>query len=112
MKTGDMVDALIAVDKFRASSISKKVCDSDSPMLCLENLIMPALEEVGRLWESGELSLSQVYMSGRICEEIVDTMLPPKDPEKIYQPKIGIAVIEDHHTLRKQIVSSVLMAGG
>jgi methanogenic corrinoid protein MtbC1 len=110
--TDDMVAALIAVDRARAVRIAGESCGHSSPILCLEKLIMPALEEVGRLWESGELSLSQVYMSGRICEEIVDTMLPPKDPQRTYQPKIGIAVIEDHHTLGKRIVASVLRAGG
>lgn len=107
-----MVDALRSVDRVHADRIVKESCNSDSPVLCLEKLIVPALEEIGRLWESGELALSQVYMSGRICEEIVDTMLPPKDPQRTSHPKIGIAVIEDHHTLGKRIVASVLRAGG
>lgn len=107
-----MAEALLNVDKIRAARIAEESCGHGTPVLCLEKLIMPALEEVGRLWESGELSLSQVYMSGRICEDIVNTMLPPGDPQRTDRPKIGIAVIGDHHTLGKRIVASVLRAGG
>jgi methanogenic corrinoid protein MtbC1 len=107
-----MQNALLAVDRVHAGRIAKESCKSGAPFVCLETLVIPALEEVGRLWESGDIALSQVYMSGRICEEIVDTMLPAGDPRRIDQPKMAIAVLEDHHTLGKRIVVSVLRAGG
>ncbi|MDD4137806.1 MAG: cobalamin-dependent protein [Methanoregula sp.] len=109
---GDMENALISVDRVRAGRIIRDSCTPGSPFVCLESLIVPALEGVGRRWEAGDLALSQVYMSGRICEEIVDTMLPPGDPRRVGQPKMAIAVLEDHHTLGKRIVTSVLRAGG
>lgn len=107
-----MLDALLAVDRVRAGKIVKDSCIPGSPVACVETLIVPALEEIGRRWEDGTVALSQVYMSGRICEEIVDAMLPPGDPQRIGQPKLAIAVFEDHHTLGKRIVFSVLRAGG
>ncbi len=108
----EMLDALLAVDRVRAGRIVKDSCISGSPVTCVETLIVPALEEIGRRWEDGTVALSQVYMSGRICEEIVDVMLPPGDPKRINQPRMAIAVFEDHHTLGKRIVVSVLRAGG
>lgn len=108
----DLEDALISVDRVRAGRIARDSCTSGSPFVCLETLIVPALEEVGRRWEAGNVALSQVYMSGRICEEIVDTMLPAGDPRRMDLPKMAIAVLEDHHTLGKRIVVSVLRAGG
>lgn len=108
----EMEDALISVDRVRAGRIVRDSCTVGSPFICLESLIVPALEEVGRRWEAGEVALSQVYMSGRICEEIVETMLPSNDPRRVDQPKMAIAVLEDHHTLGKRIVLSVLRAGG
>ncbi|MFA4861468.1 B12-binding domain-containing protein [Methanoregula sp.] len=108
----DMQNALLAVDRVRAGRIIRDSCIPGSPFTCLERLVVPALEEIGRRWEAGDVALSQVYMSGRICEEIVDTMLPPGDPRRIDQPKMAIAVLEDHHTLGKRIVLSVLRAGG
>ena len=41
----------------------------------MEKLVVPALERIGAGWEQGRVALSQVYMSGRICEELVDTLL-------------------------------------
>jgi len=108
----DMERALLSVDRVKAGRIVKDTCKTSSPFTCLETLVMPALEEVGRRWESGDVALSQVYMSGRICEEIVDTMLPQGDPRRVDQPKMAIAVFEDYHTLGKRIVLSVLRAGG
>ena len=108
----DMENALVSIDRVRAVRIVRDSCSPGMPLGCLETLIVPALEEVGRRWEAGDIALSQVYMSGRICEEIVDTMLPPGDSRRVDQPKMAIAVLEDHHTLGKRIVTSVLRAGG
>jgi trimethylamine corrinoid protein len=108
----EMENALISVDRVRVGRIVRDSCIPGSSFTCLETLIVPALEEIGRRWESGDVALSQVYMSGRICEEIVDTMLPAGDPRRIDQPMMAIAVLEDHHTLGKRIVLSVLRAGG
>lgn len=108
----DMENALISVDRVRAGRIVRDSCSAGSPFVCLETLVVPALEELGRRWEAGDLALSQVYMSGRICEEIVDMMLPAGDPRRVDQPKMAIVVLEDHHTLGKRIVTSVLRSGG
>ena len=108
----DMENALVSVDRVRAVRIVRDSCTTGSPFMCLETLIVPALEDVGRRWETGEVALSQVYMSGRICEEIVDHMLPAGDPRRVDQPKMAIVVLEEHHTLGKRIVLSVLRAGG
>jgi methanogenic corrinoid protein MtbC1 len=107
-----MESALISVDRVRVGRIIRDSCTPGTPFNCVETLIVPALEEIGRRWEAGDVALSQVYMSGRICEEIVDSMLPPGDPRRIDQPRMAIAVLEDHHTLGKRIVVSVLRAGG
>jgi methanogenic corrinoid protein MtbC1 len=107
-----MENALLSVDRMKAGRIVRDSCTPGSPLACLETLIVPALQEIGGRWEKGEVALSQVYMSGRICEEIVDTMLPKEDPRRVDQPKMAIAVLEDHHTLGKRIVLSVLRAGG
>lgn len=105
-------DALLAVNRSDARKIVNDSCTLDSPVSCLETLIIPTLEEIGRRWERGEVALSQVYMSGRICEDIVDQMLPQGDPHRKNQPKLAIVVLEDHHSLGKRILHSVLRAAG
>jgi trimethylamine corrinoid protein len=105
-------NALLEIDRISARKIIRDSCSQDSPMICLETMIIPVLEDIGRKWEQGDVALSQVYMSGRMCEEIVDVMLPSKHPDRINQPKIAVVVFEDHHTLGKRILVSMLRAGG
>ncbi len=83
-----------------------------SPFALVETLIVPALEKVGAGWEKGELALSQVYMSGRICEELLNTFLPPGSSERVHQPKIAVVVLEDYHMLGKRLVYAALQASG
>jgi methanogenic corrinoid protein MtbC1 len=95
----ELENALLAIDKIRTAAIIRNSCTLDTPVICVESLIVPALEDIGRRWEEGEVSLSQVYMSGRICETIVDTMIPDTHPARSGHPRIAIAVLEDHHTI-------------
>ncbi|HWQ67081.1 MAG TPA: cobalamin-dependent protein [Methanospirillum sp.] len=105
-------DALLAVNRPDARRIVKDSCSVTSPISCLETLIIPTLDEIGKRWERGEVALSQVYMSGRFCEEIVDQMLPKGHSDRKNQPKIAVVVLEDHHSLGKRILYSVLRASG
>ena len=81
-------------------------------MLKIENIVLPALERIGKGWEEGRVSLAQVYMSGRICEEVIDRILPPSHPQRKDQPPMAIVVLEDHHLLGKKIIYSALRASG
>ena len=78
----------------------------------LELLTMGALERIGLGWEDGRLSLSQVYMSGVICEDLIEHYVPKCKASYKTKPKMAIAVLQDHHALGKRIVYSVLRAGG
>jgi len=74
--------------------------------------VVPALERIGNDWDSGALALSQIYMSGRFCEELVDRVLPPSDPDRKHQPRTAIVVLNDYHMLGKRIVYSIMRASG
>ncbi|HOO85164.1 MAG TPA: cobalamin-dependent protein, partial [Prolixibacteraceae bacterium] len=67
---------------------------------------------IGEDWENGKLALSQVYMSGVICEELIDKVMPPQSPVRKSQPKMAIGVFEDYHMLGKRIIYSSLRASG
>lgn len=108
----DLLQALLAVDRPGARRVVLESCTSDSPVSCIETLIIPTLDEIGRGWEQGKIALSQVYMSGKFCEEIVDQLLPQGQFERKNQPKIAIVVLEDYHSLGKRILLSVLRASG
>jgi len=92
--------------------IIKRSALQTSPFECIEDLIIPVLEEIGERWERGEVSLSQIYMSGRFCEEIIETMLPSGSADRKKVPRIAVGVLEDQHTLGKRILKSVILSGG
>jgi methanogenic corrinoid protein MtbC1 len=107
------LEALLNIDRGAARRVLKSACQSAKPGDALESLVMPVLERIGNRWEAGELALSQVYMSGRICEELIETLLPDKSGNGAgSEPRVAIGVLEDHHALGKRMVLSVLRAGG
>jgi methanogenic corrinoid protein MtbC1 len=108
----DLENALLMIDKIKAREILTNAYQQENPFRLVEILIVPVLEKIGAGWENGDYSLSQVYMSGRICEELVDIILPPSDPLRIMQPKMAIVTFEDYHVLGKRIVYSALRASG
>lgn len=103
--------ALLSLDRLSANKLLA-VPDSATPLQHIERMVIPTLERIGLGWEEGRYALSQVYMSGRICQELVDELLPPSDPCRKHQPKMAICVLEDHHLLGKRIVYATLRASG
>ncbi len=108
----DFMHALINVDRLSAKKIIDEHISKTHPIKLIEDVVVVALERIGTGWQDGIFALSQVYMSGRICEEIVDTILPPGAPDRKDQPKMAICVLSDHHKLGETIVYSLLRASG
>lgn len=104
--------ALLSMDRLEAQSILDNLAPQEDTMQYVEKLVVPVLERIGDLWEQGQLPLAQIYMSGRICEELIDQYLPPASPQRISQPNIAIAILDDYHTLGKFIIYSTLRASG
>jgi methanogenic corrinoid protein MtbC1 len=105
-------EALESLDRVKADSIFQEVLLELSPIDAVEQVVVPALEQIGGAWDAGSVALSQVYMSGRFCEELVDRTLPPSDPDRKHQPRSAIVVLSDYHDLGKRIVYSVMRASG
>lgn len=104
--------AVLSLDRLVANKLVSMAAGRMTPLEIVDRVIVPALTRIGDGWERGDTALSQVYMSGRICEELVDGLLPPGDPQRKDQPTMAIAVLDDYHLLGKRIVYSVLRAGG
>ena len=105
-------DALLAIDRLSVKQIFTDSRRQMSATAFVEDVVVDALEKIGAGWENGTIALSQIYMSGRICEELVDELLPPGDPNRKEQPKAAITVLNDYHMMGKRIVYSLLRAGG
>ncbi|GFO56955.1 corrinoid methyltransferase [Geomonas sp. Red276] len=105
-------NALLALDRVSAQEVLQESIDRLGVVPTLEMLITASLTEIGRGWEAGELALSQIYMAGRICENLIETFLPLGDPGRKSQPRLAVAVYEDYHMLGKRLVHSVLRSAG
>ena len=105
-------ESLEMLDRVTAENIFKQALTTMTPIQAVEHVVVPALEQMGAAWEDGSVALSQVYMSGRFCEELVERALPPSDPDRKHQPRSAIVVLSDYHMLGKRIVYSVMRASG
>lgn len=108
----DFTEALLSLDKLSAEQMMADEKDRITPIKFVEEVAIVALERIGARWEEGTIALSQVYMAGRICEYLVDEILPPAHPARKNQPRMAICVLSDHHKLGKAIVFSLLRASG
>lgn len=106
------IKALLSMDDSSVKAIMRESAAESSALMVASNLLVPALEQIGTSWERGELALSQVFMSGRICEKMLDEILPPGDPLRTDQPPMGICVLLDYHQLGKRVIYSALRASG
>ncbi len=102
--------ALLSMDREGAGKIMAEGLKRTEPVSFVESVMVRALEHIGESWETGAVSLSQVYMSGRMCEEFMNQILPPRGSTDQDHLRIAIAVLEDYHMLGKRLVSSVLTA--
>ncbi len=104
--------ALESLDRLRVEELFQKAVSHGSPMQAVEKVIVPVLEQLGEDWNAGRIALSQIYMSSRICEDIVEHVLPLMAPARTGQPRQAIVVLNDYHLLGKRIVLSVMRASG
>jgi trimethylamine corrinoid protein len=104
-------DALLKVDRNSARNLLDNALKIFSPVIIADELVTKVLENIGINWQNGSIGLSQVYMAGKICEEIMDSILPHVKNKNESQNKTAIVVLEDYHVLGKRIVSSILKIG-
>ncbi|HEY3352827.1 MAG TPA: cobalamin-dependent protein [Polyangia bacterium] len=104
--------ALLTLDGGEARRLLELARAGRPAVEVIEAVIAPALEQLGHAWEAGTVALSQVYMGGRLCEELVNALLPALDEAHEAHPPIAMATLEDYHLLGKRIVLSALRASG
>ncbi|WP_462324737.1 cobalamin B12-binding domain-containing protein [Desulfoplanes sp.] len=105
-------ESLLTLDRIGARRIFEDASQEGEPLEFVETVMAAVLEDIGLSWEVGTIALSQVYMSGRICEELLDSLLPLSVFREENPCRVAIAVLEDYHMLGKRIVASVLRSSG
>jgi methanogenic corrinoid protein MtbC1 len=110
--TSQLRDALEAIDRPRVEAIFQQALQVQQPTQVVEALIAPVLEQLGQDWSAGTIALSQIYMSSRICEDLVDRLIPASALEQGGQPRMAIVVLHEYHLLGKRIVMAIMRASG
>ncbi len=104
--------ALLSINRIKAAEVLREHYSRDQDFKQLETIINQSLQRIGDGWQEGIVSLSQVYMSGVLCEELFEDYLPRSQGERKDTPRIAVAVLKDQHSLGKKIVSSILKSNG
>ena len=105
-------NALLSSDTNAAETIVNEYTSDKTALEFVEEVLVKVLDEIGDGWQKGDYALSQVYMSGRICEDLLEKVLPDESGLRKDKPKVALALLNDYHALGKRIVYSVLRASG
>lgn len=107
-----LLNSLLVVDRVQFHEILAELLAMHSPLAVLEEYVTPVLQRIGSGWGEGQYALSQMYMGGKLCEEVIPTLLKEHViPQKNKVP-LAIAVLQDHHILGKKIVYYALRSSG
>ncbi|MCW2278600.1 cobalamin B12-binding domain-containing protein [Heliophilum fasciatum] len=109
----DFYNLLLQAERAGAEQFIAMRLGSAPPLTVIEEVIVPALTDIGEGWEEGTVSLAQVYMASRICEQLVESLLSGENciaPKET--PPIAIVTLADYHSLGKRIVSAFLHSHG
>ncbi|NJP08039.1 MAG: cobalamin-binding protein, partial [Chloroflexaceae bacterium] len=104
--------ALLSRNRPIARALLQRLQEFASAFTVMDSLVVPVLERIGQAWETGKVALSQVYMAGRICEELIEALFPLEAVQRREYPRIATAVLRDYHVLGKRMVASVLRSSG
>lgn len=107
------LSALRSADRQRANqAIREALAAGLSREQLLESAVVRSLEALGNGWEDGSVSLTQVYMGGRIAEEVAGELLPV--PARRANPwgRIVIGTLGDRHGMGQRIVGAYLGVAG
>jgi trimethylamine corrinoid protein len=105
--------ALLALDRAEVIRVLSALATdrAEERVALADRIIAPALLAIGEAWDRGEVALSQVYMAGRLVEDVLEQHAPA-GPPRPGAPRIGVGVLVDRHALGKRIVCAVLGSAG
>ena len=104
----DFEQALLATDQATAARQLLQSYRQNGPVVAFNDLVIPALVRIGSGWEEGEVALAQVYMSGKLSQQLIADLPTPATDARADQPSLAIGILEDSHVLGKQIVVQML----
>lgn len=102
---------LIDYDKTSSKELLRSLFNSDGDYTVINKIFFDALNDIGEEWNKGKLSLAQVYMSGVLCEELINDFFNLEDKKDV-DSNIAIVTFSDYHILGKKILYSQISVCG
>lgn len=104
--------SLLSVNRMGARAIIEGATGDTASVRVLEDLVSSALEQIGSEWERGSVSLAQLYMAGRICEDLIDKLVVSSSVGSGAPPRAAVTSLIDYHGLGKRMVYAAVRATG
>lgn len=102
---GDQLAALLLAQRFAADPLTLRDLYTEA--------VTPAMYEIGRLWESGELSVTEEHRASEIMSRIVDICCPTMSRHRRTKGRALITCAPgERHRLGARIVSDLLEIDG
>ena len=110
-----LYDAVLSGDQKTSVAITREALDAGTdPMDLITNYMVPAMDEVGRLFEAEDYFVPELLLSARAMKgslELIRPLLAARGDEPIGRVVIG-TVKGDLHDIGKNLVGSMLEGGG
>ncbi len=111
----DLYDAILNGDAKKAhAATAAALAAGAAPMELIQGSMVPAMDEVGRLFEAEEYFVPELLLSGRAMKsamELIKPLLSASGQRMRFRIVIG-TVKGDLHDIGKNIVASMLEGGG
>jgi corrinoid protein of di/trimethylamine methyltransferase len=113
----DMTQAIVDGDRIAAVALSRAALDEGvDPSESIEKGFIPGIQEVGRLWESGDYFLPELIASAEAMKAAMTILRPALESgrrDAFSAGKVVIGTVEgDIHDIGKNLVAALLSANG
>jgi corrinoid protein of di/trimethylamine methyltransferase len=111
----DLYDAILKGDARKAHTATEALlAEGVSPMQIIADSMVPAMDEVGRLFEAEEYFVPELLLAGRAMRSALDLLRPlmAASGEKLSTRVVIGTVKGDLHDIGKNIVASMLEGSG
>jgi len=110
-----LYDAIVDGDLSVAKAIAgQAVANDEDPQTLLDRAMIPAMDEVGRLFETGEIFVPELLISARAMKGALE-LLRPKLAASDSKPSATVVIGTVHgdlHDIGKNLVAAMLEGGG
>ena len=115
MLSQDLYDAIVNGDARKSAAATRTALDAGAkPMDLISDSMVPAMDEVGRLFEAEEYFVPELLLAGRAMKSAMELLRPLLAAADMQlRAKVIIGTVKgDLHDIGKNIVASMLEGGG